>query len=180
MLVIGFAPLRAAEGSGYTPESHSSFEIFTSKVLKVYSLQDGGFDYVAYVVTWKDHEVVITPLGMADDAKRFNVGDTVRCQMQQTSLKIGEKTRVRMTFSLLMPSSPMLSGAEGTNELRRIEATTDELARRRAIRESGATIAPQKTKEPIQSEEPIPTSIMPPAAGDTAPAADMVQPSAAK
>src|SRR5579871_5667713 len=95
-----FALLRADEGANYTPLSRTVSETFTSKVVKVYSFQEGDSSYVAYVVNWKDHEVIVTPLafgGAATDTP-YKVGDTIRCQIEQMDRKLGDSSKTSMTF----------------------------------------------------------------------------------
>ncbi len=116
----------AAPPASYTPESRSSVEIFTSPVLKVYAFQEGDVAYHAYVVQWKEHEVVVTP-SAGLEAKRYTVGDTIRCQMIQFAHRKGDQTRPRVSFSIVGDSG---------DESARLEAIAEEVRRRRALRET--------------------------------------------
>lgn len=125
--------LHAEGDSGYTPESRASSEIFTSKVVKVYSFQDGDAEYVAYVVTWKDHEVVVTSFGTGGADKPYNVGDVIRCQMQQMYHRVGDTGKARIIFSI-MPGGPAVTGT--ADEEQRLEAVRAEVETRRLKRAS--------------------------------------------
>ena len=119
----------AAPPATYTPESRSSVEVFTSPVLKVYALQEGDVAYQAYVVQWKEHEVVIIP-SAGPEAKRYAVGDTIRCQMTQFVHRVGDQARPRVSFSMVGDSG---------DERARLEAVAEEVRRRRALRETGTS-----------------------------------------
>ena len=98
--------------------------------MKVYSCQEGQFDYVAYVVQWKDHEVVVMPLGLVPAAKHYAVGDVIRCrmmEMQRAGRGPGESGVARMMFSIVENPS--------ANDEHRMQAITEEIERRRATRE---------------------------------------------
>lgn len=129
----------SSAGGTYTPESHTYSEVFTSKVLKVYSFQDGDADYVAYVVNWKDHEVVVTPSMTA--GTKYNVGDAIRCVMSQSSFRTGDTNRTRVTFLVVNATT----GVTATEEARRMEAITAEVESRRAARAASATEGAKKT-----------------------------------
>ena len=138
ILSVFFAATTHADAdAGYTPESRSSSEIFTSKVIKIYSFQDNEADYVAYVVTWKDHEVVVAPLGTSGSDKHYNVGDTVKCQMLQMSHRVGDSAKTRVTFSLIPNGGPGAS-----DEIQRLEAVRAEVEARR-LRRTPTEATPQ-------------------------------------
>ena len=127
LLALALGPRSlAAPPASYTPESKSSVEIFTSQVLKVYAFQEGDLDYHAYVVQWKEHEVVVTP-SAGPDAKRYAVSDTIRCQMTQFVHRMGNQTRPRVSFTIVGDSG---------DERARLEAISEEVRRRRALRET--------------------------------------------
>ena len=139
VLSVGIAAILHAEGNAnYTPESRTSSEVFASKVLKIYSFQDGDLEYVAYVVNWRDHEVVVAPLGMPGGEKRYDVGDTVRCQMQQVSHRLGDSAKARVIFMLIAN----FSGADGMQRLQALEGDIE--ARRAARRQSSEPPPPPK------------------------------------
>lgn len=129
----------AVDDSGYKPESRSVTEVFTSKVVKVYSFQEADVDYDAYVVTWKDHEVVVVSYGGLGADKHYQVGDTIRCQMQQMPYRLGGSTKARVMFSVL----PAF-GASATDELHRLESIRADVEARRATREAEAAAALRK------------------------------------
>lgn len=137
-LFSAVALLRGDESANYTPVSRAVSETFTSKILKVYSFQDGDSEYTAYVVNWKDHEVVVTPSPFAGTAteKQYKVGDTVRCQMQLINHQIGGSNKARMTF--FIESTPSSS-----DERQRLDAIRAEIEARRA-----AHVAPNAAAQP--------------------------------
>lgn len=129
----------AEENSDYVPESHAVTETFTSKVLKVYSLTEGEGEYNAYVVTWKGHEVVIPALAGFDSrsSKTYAVGDQIRCRMQQTTHRSGDRRVSRIVFGLALdPGATGLAPADPAVEQARLEAIAAEVDKRRAIREA--------------------------------------------
>lgn len=140
ILFSAVALLRGDESANYTPISRAVSETFTSKILKVYSFQEGDAEYVAYVVNWKDHEVVVAPLSFGGPAteKQYKVGDTIRCQMQQMNHQIGDSNKARMTF--FIESTPSISDAR-----QRLEAISAEIEMRRAERAAPTTDAQPKS-----------------------------------
>jgi hypothetical protein len=137
-LFSAVALLRGDESANYTPVSRAVSETFTSKILKIYSFEEGDSEYAAYVVNWKDHEVVVTPLPFGGTAteKQYKVGDTIRCQMQQVNHQIGDSNKGRMTF--FIESTPSSS-----NERQRLDAIRAEIEMRRAER-----LAPNPDAQP--------------------------------
>lgn len=130
-----------AEGDGgYVPEARSNSEVFTSKVTKVLSFQEEDGEYVAYLVTWKGHEVAVAAYGSLANDKRYNVGDVVRCQMLQSTHRIGDPSKSRVSFTLMPAGFTSGSPAE---EVQRLEAIRSEIESRR-LKRAGATAVPPK------------------------------------
>jgi hypothetical protein len=129
LFLFGAVFLQAEGTSNYTPESRTSSETFSSKVLKVYSFQDGDFEYAAYLVNWKDHEVVVTPLGSVATSAKYNVGDTIHCTMLQTSRRAGDTNKSRISFYIA-------SGGVGLEDAQRLEAISAEVKERREKRQA--------------------------------------------
>ncbi len=72
-----------------------SYETVQAPVLKVFSARDGTNKFVAYLVKWKDFEVVVSdPLAKTD----LKVGDTVKFLAQK--IDVG-KTSASLAFTLL-------------------------------------------------------------------------------
>ena len=138
LALLATALLHGGDDSGYKSESKSMTEVFTSKILKVYSFQEENHQYVAYVVTWKDHEVVVSPLGAVGGADKYKVGDTIRCQMQQLPARVGDENKSLITFSIMYGSGTTVDAA-------RMEAVSQEVERRRAEREARAKSQGQPT-----------------------------------
>lgn len=132
LLLLGAALLRGEGTSNYAPESRSAFETFTTKVLKVYAFQDGDYEYVAYLVNWKDHEVVVTPLGSAASEAKLKEGDTIRCTMQQANHRIGDTNKSRISFYVA-------SNLNTTDGVERLSEVASEVRRRRELREASMT-----------------------------------------
>ncbi len=126
--------LRAAEDTGYKAETRSVTEIFTSKVLKVYSFQEADVDYAAYAVTWKDHEVIAVCYSSVGADKRYKVGDTIRCQMQQMPFRVGESAKARAVFMVM----PAFGSSGVADELRRLDSIRADVEARRMKREADA------------------------------------------
>lgn len=139
-LLFSLPALSHAESeNSYTPEARSTSEIFTSKVVKLYTFQDSDAEYISYVLMWKDHEVVVTPNTFGAE-KRYNVGDVVRCQMQQRPHRIGDSNKSRMTFTII-PTG--IEGASMADEVQRLDAVRAEVEARRAKRTIEAAPLPK-------------------------------------
>jgi hypothetical protein len=164
LLMLCAAVPSFAEGTAsYTPESSSSSEIFASKIVKIYSFQDGDISYIAYVVVWKDHEIIVSPLPEFVADSHFKVGDTIRCQMRQAHRRIGDQDMASVTFSIVL--SP-------AQEAQHFEAIRADIESRRLARISGMSVAtPQSLdKEPQKpNKAPVPTTtvVTPPAGQET-------------
>lgn len=75
--------------------SKSSFTTTKATVLKVYSLSDGGHEFIAYVVDVGGTEVVVSdPLGRS----RHKAGDTIEFMTQKIEITGGTKS---LSFTLL-------------------------------------------------------------------------------
>lgn len=136
--MLGSALSWGAEATNYTPDSRTYMETFTSKVIKVYSFQENDLDYVAYVVNWKDYEVIVTPLGLVAGEKRYNVGDTIHCTMQQTRMGSSMVGHPRISFFLASPLDDR-------------QRTADALAakrKQRSIDQAGESTVPHLTPGP--------------------------------
>lgn len=133
----------AADQPAYKTESQAVSEIFTTTIARIYSAGEGESRFVAYVVTWKDREIVVTSLTPRHDA--FAVGDTVRCAMRQSLTGPDSHTKGRMFFTLLgtpsEPASPQLL-SDSTESQERLAAIAAEIDRRRAAREAARATPP--------------------------------------
>ena len=79
-LVVGWA----AESLTVTGDGSNSWEVLQADVLKVYSAKSGEYRFIAYVVKWKDAEVVVTdPLGKSD----HKVGDKITFLAQKITIE---------------------------------------------------------------------------------------------
>jgi hypothetical protein len=146
---------RAAEATAYKPESQAVSEIFTTKVVKVFSATEGSHSFQAYVITWKEHEVVVIPPPYRDMAP-LKVGDTVRCEMRQSHPGSGAGDARVMTFEIV-PHRPT-----AVDEAARLERVAAEVTRRRMLREAIGTEKGPGPKAAAKSPEPAPTTGTPP------------------
>ncbi len=122
-LFLACGTIAAFAAEDYVRESGWAGETFTSKVIKDLSFREDGADYVAYLVRWKDHEVVVTtPIPLQ---KRYAVGDSIRCQMMRRDAAAEAEKGGQLTF---------LIAVAGANEAR-LQAIADDVASRRALRE---------------------------------------------
>jgi hypothetical protein len=129
--------LSAIAADDYVRESGWSEETFSSKVIKDLTFKDGASEYVAYLVKWKDHEVIVAARG--PQPKHYAVGDIVRCQMMQRDTVRAGESQSQLTFGL----------ASDDVDKARLEAVAAEVAARRAKREvtaaaAAATVPPAK------------------------------------
>lgn len=156
LLLLVPAVSRGETSPDYVPEARSSFETFTSKVLKTYSFTEGEISYTAYVVTWKGHEVVVVPSGGRSE-KKFEVGETIRCAMHQSTRQRNDKDISRIEFSLAPGAGAehTLMPVDVAGEQARLEAIAVEVERRRAIRQA-ALKAGSGNRSENDEEKPAP------------------------
>jgi len=85
------------------PGVKGSHELHEGAVLKVYSAKEGENRFIAYVVKWKDSEVVVSdPLAQSD----FKVGDTIKFLAQKLHLENAKPEVFLLGFTVLnVPAS---------------------------------------------------------------------------
>lgn len=125
LVFTGF--LRADNEPAYKLESRTVSETFSTRVLKVLSFEEGNSEYVAYVVDWKGHEVVVSAGYASKEEKRLSVGDDVRCRMTDAQQKLFEPGKSRLTFLLDVPPA---------ESAQRLQAIADEIKTRRQKRQT--------------------------------------------
>lgn len=78
----------------------SSFDTEEATVLKVFSAQDGEHRFVAYMVKWKDSEVIVSDALARSD---FEVGDTISFMAQKITLPQPPMGVSSLSFTLTSP-----------------------------------------------------------------------------
>jgi hypothetical protein len=132
----GFVAFGADTPKSYQAESSSSSETFRTRILKVHHFVEGDFQYTAYTVDWRGHEVVVPVLSTAEILKE---GDEIRCQMRSSAVKAGDAEKGALSFSIV--STKTISGEQA-----RLEAVAAEVMSRRAKRAAEAARDEAKTK----------------------------------
>ena len=91
----------AAESLVVTPGVTNSYDVVQAPVLKVYSAKDGDHRFVAYVVKWKNSEVVVSdPLAKSD----FKIGDKIWFLAQKITVENKGSTPIgALVFTLGRP-----------------------------------------------------------------------------
>jgi hypothetical protein len=80
-------------------------DIAEAKVLKVYTAKDDKHKFIAYVVKWKDDEVVVSdPLAKSD----FKVGDSIRFMVHKWQSQGSNPDIFTLGFVLFNPPMPKL------------------------------------------------------------------------
>ncbi len=105
--MIGIAPT-FAQTPPLPKGTESSFDLVEGPVLKVFSAEQEGHRFIAYLVKWKDFDVIVSdPLGRS----KFRAGDKIRFLAQRVSLpKVST-----LNFTLVAnPAGVDRDGAEGT------------------------------------------------------------------
>jgi len=74
------------------------YETVQSKVIKVYSAEDNGAQFRAYVVKWKDHEVIVSDM-FGKTNKR--IGDSITFMAQRIEMPQGEDTIKMLQFMIM-------------------------------------------------------------------------------
>jgi hypothetical protein len=77
----------AANTAGFSMAgAKGSYEIVETKVIKAFAVDDGGAKFCAYLVRWKDYDVVVAdPLGKTD----MKEGDTITITVNRSELPVG-------------------------------------------------------------------------------------------
>jgi len=150
----------AADSSrDYNVESRNRMETFTSRISKIYEFKDDGISYVAYVVTWRGHEVVVQPALLDSEEKHHAVGEVIRCSMMQHVFSgrdgkaITHTTFMAAPTRFLRPTDPTGFGDSGrvgdTMQQRHLDALSSEFNRAQSARDlDQSTQAPQPTVTP--------------------------------
>jgi hypothetical protein len=91
----------AAEKMTVAPGLTNSYDVVQSPVLKVYSAKEGKHRFVAYLVKWKDSEVIVSdPLAKSD----YKVGDTISFLAQKITVEQKDSGTVdSLAFTLGRP-----------------------------------------------------------------------------
>jgi len=133
-LVIATASIACLWGTGATAQTpqagdvESTFDTVDAPVLKVYSAEDGGHRFVAYVVKWKNTEVVVSdPLARS----QFHEGDTITFMVQKVSLPDPAAKVSSLSFVLLEPTH---GAHDGTGPDRKGASPADRNRRMRVAR----------------------------------------------
>lgn len=97
LLIIAGCLVSCSPGGekGAAPRSGSSEKIL-APVLRVYSAKEGDYKFVAYVVKWKDAEIVVSDTLAQSD---FHPGDTISFFSQKIHLNKGVAGRPVDTLS---------------------------------------------------------------------------------
>lgn len=97
----------------------STFDLAEAPILKVYAVEDGGHRFVAYLVQWKNSEVIVSdPLARS----HFREGDTIRFIAQKVSLP-GSSVKASILCFILADGIP--EAADGTGPDRETVSSAD-------------------------------------------------------
>ena len=154
-----FALVLAVTTSAAAAEAQSvdqwKSEVFTSKVSKVYSVRAGDHRFVAYVITWREQEVIAVPSSRSSQHDDFGTGEAVRCVLHAVPSFDGSVPR--MQFTVLGSTSDRLP-LPPEDEIARLNAIGAEVVRRRAEREAGKDKLLPDRKMPNKTVEPTAAS----------------------
>ena len=91
-----------AESLIVAPGASSTYDVVQSPVLKIYTAMDGKHRFIAYLVKWKNAEVIVSdPLAQSN----YKVGDTISFLAQKTTLEEkGSATIDSLSFILTAPT----------------------------------------------------------------------------
>ena len=96
---LSVLPLWAADSAlapaSKTPGTHETASL---KVIKVYSAKDSNSIFKAYVVSWKDQEVVVDDRLAQTD---YHVGDTITVLVMNSPFPKGEEKHGLLHFQIL-------------------------------------------------------------------------------
>lgn len=97
--ITSLGALRALAQNDETPKgAQSRFETMTASVLKVFSAEQEDHRFIAYLVKWKEFEVIVSdPLGKSN----FQEGDEIRFMAQKVSLPNADQKVSALNFMIL-------------------------------------------------------------------------------
>lgn len=103
IVVAGVTMLGTPRAFAQTPplprETQSTFDTVEAPVLKVFSAEQDGHRFIAYLVKWKDFDVIVSdPLG----GSNFQEGDKIRFLAQRVSLQNKSDDVAALNFVLLV------------------------------------------------------------------------------
>jgi predicted RNase H-like nuclease (RuvC/YqgF family) len=104
-LVIGsqlLAQTPKADALSAITSAMASMEMMNGDILKVYSAEENGAKYLAYVVSYKGNEVVVADVMQMGEPKK--VGDKINFATQQ--LEMPPKSGRKVLQFVVMPGSP--------------------------------------------------------------------------
>ena len=104
-LVIGsqlLAQTPKADALSAITSAMASMEMMNGDILKVYSAEENGAKYLAYVVSYKGNEVVVADVMQMGEPKK--VGDKINFASQQ--LEMPPKSGRKVLQFVVMPGSP--------------------------------------------------------------------------
>jgi hypothetical protein len=115
IVVAGISMLGTPHAFAQTPPlpkgTQSTFDTEEAPVLKVFSAEQDGHRFIAYLVKWKDFDVIVSdPLGRSN----FRDGDKIRFLAQRVSLQNKSIDVSTLNFTLLMDPTK----AEGADDKR--------------------------------------------------------------
>lgn len=92
-------PCALAQSPTLPTGTQSTFDTVEAPVLKVFSAEQDGHRFIAYLVKWKDFDVIVSdPLGRSN----YSNGDKIRFLAQRVSLPNKPKDVSILNFTLLM------------------------------------------------------------------------------
>ncbi|MBU6277510.1 MAG: hypothetical protein KGQ61_12810 [Planctomycetes bacterium] len=94
-------PAVAAQPDAAPQEAPGGFDIVKAPVLKVFSAEDGDHRFVAYAVTWKGKEVIVTDVS---GRSRFKAGDTISFMSQKMRTRGAAEAGGLLAFILADPA----------------------------------------------------------------------------
>ncbi|MEW6305717.1 MAG: hypothetical protein AB1705_19740 [Verrucomicrobiota bacterium] len=93
----------AADPPAAAPDVTSRYEVVESPVLKIYTANDGKHRFVAYLVKWKDSEVIVSD---ALAQSHYKVGDKITFLAHKTTVgKRDSGTIDSLSFILTRPAA---------------------------------------------------------------------------
>jgi hypothetical protein len=105
MIILAFSMLSLAIAQDSQPSQSNmpagmtgGYETVQSEVLKVYSAEDQGARYRAYVVKWRDQEIVVSDQLGSTDKK---VGDNITFMAHRIEMPEEDKTLKILQFMIM-------------------------------------------------------------------------------
>jgi hypothetical protein len=103
LLCCLLSPISIPSSNADEAPSKKNYTIETAQIAEVLKTEDAGFKFISYVVSWKNHRVVVSdPIADTD----YKVGDTIKFMAHRQDLAETNATDRKILNFIILPSRP--------------------------------------------------------------------------